>query len=88
MKIILENVITIKKEDLPDNYKKTLKDFSIFYNEIKEYIFLEEQKIVLNEQNMNVLFNEFLSDYVKIEYADLGGRGCDFSLRVFSLNNK
>lgn len=85
MKIILEEVITLKKEDLPDNYKKTLKDFTIFYNEIKEYIFLEEQKIVLNEQNMNILFDEILNNCVKIEYANLGGRGCDFSLSVYAL---
>lgn len=85
MKLIIENVIKIKKEDLLDNYKKTLKDFSINYDEIKEYIFITEQKITLNEQNINTFFSEVLDGYVKIDYASLGGRGCDFSLSVFEI---
>ena len=63
-----------------------IRDIGFFYNEIKEYIFLEEQKIVLNEQNMNILFDEILNNCVKIEYANLGGRGCDFSLSIYALS--
>lgn len=88
MKLIIENVITIKKEDIPDNYKKILKDFSVIYEEIKEFIFIKEQKIVLDEQKINILFNDFFEDYVRIKYPNLGGAGCDFSLSVFSLDSK
>ena len=42
------------------------------------------QKIVLTDENMNTLFADVLTELfdVKIEYAHLGGRGCEFSMRI------
>ena len=42
------------------------------------------QKVTLGELVMNELFAEFLGIYfdTKLEYAALGGAGCDFALRV------
>lgn len=42
------------------------------------------QKVTLDELAMNELFAEFLGVHfdTKLEYAGLGGAGCDFALRV------
>ena len=85
MKLIIEDIIKISKEYLEDDYKEILKEFTIFYKEDEEHIFIEEQKIVLNEKQINTLFYDFFSDNVEIKYAYLGGRGCELSL---SLHNK
>lgn len=85
MKLIIEDIIKISKEYLEDDYKEILKEFTIFYKEDEEYIFIVEQKIVLNEIQVNTLFYNFFLDNVEIKYAYLGGRGCDLSL---SLHNK
>lgn len=85
MKLIIEDIIKISKEHLEDDYKEILKEFTVFYREDAEHIFIEEQKIVLNETQINTLFYDFFEDNVEIKYAYLGGRGCDLSL---SLHNK
>jgi hypothetical protein len=40
------------------------------------------QKIILSEQEANVLFSEIFMDYVIIEYGFCGGEGCDFSITI------
>ncbi len=85
MKLIIEDILKISKEYLEDDYREILKEFTIFYKEDEEHIFIEEQKISLNETQVNTLFYDFFSDDVEIKYAYLGGRGCDLSL---SLHNK
>ncbi len=40
------------------------------------------QKIILSEQEANVLFSEIFMDYVIIEYGFYGGEGCDFSITI------
>ena len=44
------------------------------------------QKVVLNELCMNTLFHEalFLLEY-ELDYAGLGGKGCDFSLEMYAV---
>lgn len=86
MKLIIEDIIKIKKEYLEDDYKEILKKFTIFYKEDNEHIFIVEQKITLNEININTLFSEIFVDECEIKYAYLGGRGCDLSLSLHSKN--
>lgn len=84
MKLIIEDMIKIRKEYLEDDYKEILKEFTIFYKEDAEYIFIQEQKIVLNETQINTLFCDFFDEIVEIKYTYLGGRGCDLSLSLHS----
>ncbi len=58
--------------------KKDLQKFSIQCND-KEIF---SQKIILSEQEANVLFSEIFMDYVVIEFGFYGGEGCDFSLTI------
>ena len=66
-----------------------LDSFSVHYNleHRSDYWLFEipEQKINLSEQNMNKLFFEclYLLEY-NLEYAALGGAGCDFALELYS----
>ena len=85
MKLIIEDILKISKEYLEDDFKEILKEFTILYKEDEDHIFIEEQKIALNETQVNTLFYDFFLDNVEIKYAYLGGRGCDLSL---SLHNK
>ena len=84
MKLIIEDIIKISKEYLEDDYKEILKEFTIFYKEDEEHIFIVEQKIALNETQVNTLFYDFFLDNVEIKYAYLGGRGCDLSLSLYN----
>lgn len=64
-----------------------LDKYSVYYKlEHKSDCWLFEipvQKINLSEENMNTLFHEalFLLEY-ELDYAGLGGKGCDFSLEM------
>ena len=53
---------------------------------LKGYLFeIPNQKITLDEQDMNELFYECLHvllDY-RVEYSALGGKGCGFSLCLY-----
>lgn len=85
MKLIIEDIIKINKEQLEEDYKEILPEFTIFYKEDEENIYIEKQKIALNEIDINTLFYNLFLDNVEIKYAYLGGRGCELSL---SLHNK
>ena len=85
MKLIIEDILKISKEYLEDDYREILKEFTICYKEDEEHIFIVEQKIALNETQVNTFFYDFFLDNIEIKYAYLGGRGCDLSL---SLHNK
>ena len=84
MKLIIEDIIKISKEYLEDDFKEILKEFTILYKEDEEHIFIEQQKISLNETQVNTLFCDFFEDNVEIKYAYLGGRGCDLSLSLYN----
>ena len=67
MKLIIEDMIKINKEHLEEDYKEILKEFTIFYKEDEEHIFIEEQKIVLNETQLNTFFYYFFLDNIEIK---------------------
>ena len=72
--------------------KATLKGFSV-YNRI-EYsaeekswtITIQPQKVTLSDVDMNTLFSDvfYMLDY-RIEYAGLGGRGCEFAINIYQV---
>ena len=84
MKLIIEDILKISKEYLEDDFKEILKEFTILYKEDEDHIFIEDQKIVLNETQVNTLFYDFFLDNIEIKYAYLGGRGCDLSLSLYN----
>lgn len=74
------------KEKL-EEFEDILKSYTVFFtsniNESSYYIHIEAQKVVLDEYDMNNLFFNVLSNFkIKLEYAALGGEGCDFCLKV------
>ena len=86
---------SITEDELSDLYEQSvaLKEvcdkFSIYalidFNESSNSVTLYPQKITLDEVSMNELFVEVIYpvfDRVKLEYAWLGGVGCDFSMRL------
>lgn len=59
--------------------EEILKNFDIEY---KDDV-IQEQKVVLDEFDMNTFYNEFFLDQdVKMEYGFYGGEGCDFSIMI------
>ena len=86
MKLIIADLIKIRKKYLEDDYRDLLEKFSVSYKENDDYIFIEEQKITLDEINVNTLFSEIFTDECELEYDFLGGRGCEFSLSLYSKN--
>ena len=86
MKLIIADLIKIRKKYLEDDYRDLLEKFSVSYKEDNEHIFIEEQKITLDEIGINTLFSEIFTDECKLEYGFLGGRGCEFSLSLHSKN--
>lgn len=69
-------------DNTPDNID-TLKDYCVNFEVHKNMIFISEQKIVLNEINMNTLYTEVLFEY-DVECGNYGGRGCEFSLNLIN----
>ena len=86
MKLIIEDLIKIRKKYLEEDYRDLLEKFSVFYKEDDNYIFIEEQKITLDEISINTLFSEIFTDECELEYGFLGGRGCELSLSLHSKN--
>lgn len=82
MKLIVQDVIKINKIWLEEDYKEILGEFSVFFKEDEEYIYIEEQKITLNEIDVNTLFFEILLNFAEIKYAYHGGRGCELALSL------
>ena len=48
MKLIIEDLIKIRKKYLEEDYRDLLEKFSVFYKEDDNHIFIEEQKITLD----------------------------------------
>lgn len=48
MKLIIADLIKIRKKYLEDDYRDLLEKFSVSYKEDDDYIFIEEQKITLD----------------------------------------
>lgn len=86
MKLIIEDLIKIRKKYLEEDYRDLLEKFSVFYKEDDNHIFIEEQKITLDEISINTLFSEIFTDECELEYGFLGGRGCELSLSIHSKN--
>lgn len=58
-----------------------LEKFSIKSRIKDNFVFIEEQKIILDEYKMNELFDTIFYMF-KIEYACDGGAGCEFNINV------
>ena len=70
--------------------EKLLKDFSIYHKfnhtETGCELAIPVQKIVLDEWQMNHFFHDVLFYFkYRVDYAHLGGEGCDFSLDVYTI---
>ena len=83
-------ILIISKElKTKDMYSKDIselfKEYSISHilHENEKEILITPQKIVLSELYMNYVFSEgFIHFEYKMEYANIGGDGCDFSLEL------
>lgn len=83
------------KDIFDENYLSILKEYTIFYNidydfrdELTTVNFsIKQQKCTLDEFAVNdfmanVIYEFWDPNEIKIEYAHLGGKGCDFSFRL------
>ena len=80
-------------ESFVDNELAILDRFNVQYAFVNNYthcsLTLYEQKIVLDEVNMNILFFDVLGsfdDNYNIRYLPMGGAGCDFCIELYPLN--
>ena len=78
--------------DMLDCAKEILDRLGVYHSiENKESYFSVEipvQKISLTEEGMNELFSDILYDFpfgFSLNYAFLGGKGCEFSLEITCL---
>jgi len=83
MKLYIKEELNFKATDLGDieTVSEFLKDFTIFHTIKDDFIFIETQKVYLNEIDMNELFDGIFHMF-SIEYAGMGGAGCEFSINV------
>ena len=94
MKLYIESdFVKVGKVENDDEFDDSiLKKFAVQYN-VKHldnsYIELTiyEQKICLNEINMNTLFDNIINcfDYT-MEYGWYGGEGCEFSISIKTMD--
>lgn len=84
MKAIIDNKLTIPLS--PQNIQEIdfseLDSFSIHYSFENNNLIIFPQKINLTEINMNSLYNNWFMYNCSIEYAGLGGTGCEFSILI------
>ena len=77
------------EDDLIDTCKERSVSLLIERTETDVTYTIPEQKITLNEVEMNILFYYVLWMFsYRIEYSGLGGAGCDFSLNMYPDYNK
>jgi len=69
-----------KFEDIK-TVSKLLKDFRISHKIKDDFIFIETQKVVLNEIDMNKLFSKIFY-FFEIEYSNIGYTESEFTLNV------
>lgn len=82
MKLLINKELTLDDFNEDDKYQlKLLKRFSVYHVSYSDHIKLPVQKIVLDEYDMNVLFDEILYG-VGVRVTPLGGAGCDFCLTI------
>ena len=88
MKVYITEDLIFRTQEIADDSVKAqeiidyLKSFSIRCKIQKDnFIFIEKQKITLNEIDMNELFDEVFNIF-DIDYACMGGKGCDFNINV------
>jgi len=88
MKAIIHETLYLKDYGLFNGFEAIQKFLNYYhiFNKIQtdgknEWIEIEPQKITLDEKAMNELFDEVFHAF-DIEYAGLGGAGCDFSIIV------
>jgi hypothetical protein len=83
-------ILIISKElKTKDMYSKDIselfKEYSISHilHENEKEILIIPQKVVLTEVDMNYVFSVgFVRFEYEMEYANIGGEGCDFSLEL------
>ena len=75
--------------DFIENEGAILDEFCIHHTFVNNYtscyLLIYPQKVSLDEFNMNTLFSDVLRSFdtpYSLEYAWLGGKGCEFSLRL------
>jgi len=83
MKLYIKEELNFKATEFGDieTVSEFLKDFVILHKIKGDFIFIETQKVNLNEIDMNELFDGIFHMF-SIEYAGMGGAGCEFSLNV------
>jgi hypothetical protein len=70
---------TVQPQEIVDYLKE---DFTIFAKVLDNgFIEIEQQKVTLDEIKINELFDQVFHIF-KIEYACMGGVGCEFNLNV------
>jgi len=88
---IIMDTLIIKDQDMEaiKNLYYFARDYGISTTIEKDCLVIHPQKIVLEERDMNYMFSDFFvyTDY-KIEYGDIGGEGCDFSIDVYPVGEK
>ena len=87
MKAIINQELRLNNEIFNDEKRQLLNDFNIFFKETPTEILIQEQKIVLNEIDMNTFFYEilFFNNQFDIEFSPLGGEGSEI---CFNIKNK
>lgn len=98
MKVIVQHPLIIRlgygvslphEDDLIDTCKERSVALLIERTETDVTYTIPEQKITLDEVEMNILFYYVLWLFsYRIEYSGLGGAGCDFSLDLYPDNNE
>tara|TARA_B100000700_G_scaffold178953_1_gene197623 strand:- start:16808 stop:17341 length:534 start_codon:yes stop_codon:yes gene_type:complete len=87
MKTIINQELRLNNANFNDQKRQLLNDFNIFFKETPTEILIQEQKIVLNEIDMNTFFYEilFFNNQFDIDFSPLGGKGCEI---CFNIKNK
>ena len=83
MKLYITEKLNFKATNHGDikEISEFLKGFSIINKIEGDFIFIESQKVNLDEIAMNELFDEIFWIF-DIEYACIGGAGCEFAINV------
>lgn len=72
------------KWNITDEIEELLDELHIDYSDTH----ILEQKLILDEWDTNFLFSDVFMNDVKIEYGNYGGEGSDFSISIYSKEEK
>jgi abortive infection bacteriophage resistance protein len=78
MKLVINRKLVFDKAETKE---EILKEYSVYHKTMQDFIIIEPQKVVLDEFDMNVLFDEVIWN-TPISVTPLGGKGCDFCLTI------